>query len=206
MLLVGNLAVVIKPAEGTKKEAEHFAELMEMSAPEYFPDLLGRKFKELFKVLFLERENLFSHEHVVFAFYENSTAGMLLGYDWRTKEREEKRTGWLMLKTLGFDFLKQLPAFISAASGPGKLEKSDYYISNVAVYPEFRERGIGKALMLKAEELARESGAKRIALDVEKDNEVAIAVYKKLGYSFEREHSIELGGKRYEFYRMVKGL
>lgn len=61
--------------------------------------------------------------------------------------------------------------------------------------------------MLKAEKLAGESGAKRIALDVEKDNEIAIAVYKKLGYTIEREHEVELeGGRRYGFYRMVKPL
>lgn len=110
------------------------------------------------------------------------------------------------MKSLGFDFLRKLPGFISSTSGSGRLEKGDYYVSNVAVYPEFRGRGIGKALMLEAERLAMESGAKRIALDVEMENEIAIAVYQKLGYSVEREHSIELGGKTYGFYRMVKGL
>jgi len=60
--------------------------------------------------------------------------------------------------------------------------------------------------MLKAEELAREKNSKRLSLDVEVDNEVAIAVYKKLGYTVEREHEIELGGKKYEFYRMVRPL
>ncbi|NJE00920.1 N-acetyltransferase [Thermococcus sp. JdF3] len=198
--------MVLKAGEGKKTEAEHFAGLMEISAPEYFPALLGPRFSEMFKTLFLEKENLFSHEHVIFAVYENRIAGMLLGYDWKVKEREEKRTGWLMLKTLGFDFLRQLPAFISAASGSGKLEEGDYYISNVAVYPEFRGKGIGKALMLKAEELAEQSGARRVALDVEKDNENAIRIYKRLGYSVEREHSIELGGRRYRFYRMTKPL
>ncbi|WP_367883882.1 N-acetyltransferase [Thermococcus peptonophilus] len=71
--------------------------------------------------------------------------GMLLSYSWRSKHKEEGKTGWLMLKVLGFDFLKRLPAFISARSGGGKLEEDDYYISNVAVYPEFRGKKIGKA-------------------------------------------------------------
>lgn len=198
--------VVIEPAKGTREEAEHFAELMHISAPEYFPDLLGKKFKEFFVRAFLEKGNLFSHEHVFFAKFEGKIAGMLLSYDWRAKKREETGTGWLMMKVLGFDFLKQLPAFISATSGSGKLEEGDYYISNIAVYPEFRGKKIGKTLMLKAEELAREKNSKRLALDVEVDNEVAIAVYKKLGYTVKREHEIELGGKKYRFYRMVKPL
>ncbi|QDA31379.1 N-acetyltransferase [Thermococcus indicus] len=198
--------IILTTGEGKKTEAEHFVRLMEISAPEYFPALLGPKFREVFERLFIEKANLFSHEHVVFAVYEGQIAGMLLSYDWKTKEREEKRTGWLMMKTLGFDFLKRLPAFLSAGGGSGRLEEGDYYVSNVAVYPEFRGRKIGKALMLKAEELARESGAKRIALDVERENKVAIAVYKKLGYSVEREHTVGLEGRTYEFYRMVKEL
>ncbi|WP_148882258.1 GNAT family N-acetyltransferase [Thermococcus aciditolerans] len=196
--------IVLKAGEGKKTEAEHFARLMEISAPEYFPALLGPKFSELFKRLFLEKENLFSHEHVVFAIYGGQIAGMILSYDWKTRGREEKRTGWLMMKSLGFDFLRKLPAFISSTSGSRRLEREDYYISNVAVYQEFQGRDIGKTLMLEAERLARELNAKRIALDVEVDNERAIAIYKKLGYSVEREHSVELEGKTYMFYRMVK--
>lgn len=194
--------IVLKAGEGKKTEAEHFARLMEISAPEYFPALLGPRFSELFKRLFLEKQNLFSHEHVVFAIYRGQIAGMLLSCDWKVKEREEKRTGWLMMKSLGFDFLRKLPGFISSTSGSGRLEKGDYYVSNVAVYPEFR----GKALMLEAERLAQECEAERIVLDVERGNERAIAIYKKLGYSVEREHSLELEGKTYEFYRMAKEL
>ncbi|AEK72049.1 acetyltransferase [Thermococcus sp. 4557] len=198
--------IVLKAGEGKKTEAEHFARLMEISAPEYFPALLGPRFSELFRRLYIEKANLFSHEHVVFAIYRGQIAGMLLSYDWKVKEMEEKRTGWLMMKSLGFDFLRKLPGFISSTSGSGRLERGDYYVSNVAVYPEFRGKGIGKALMLEAERLAKESGAERIVLDVERDNERAIAIYKKLGYSVEREHSVELEGRTYEFYRMVKGL
>ncbi|NJE04700.1 GNAT family N-acetyltransferase [Thermococcus sp. M36] len=198
------MKAIVSPSKGTPEEAKHFARLMRLSAPEYFPALLGPKFAEVFEKLFMEKKNLFSHEHVVFARFEGKIAGMLLSYDWRSKKKEETRTGWLMMKTLGFDFLKQLLAFISSISGSGRLGEGDYYISNIAVYQEFRGKKIGKALMLEAERLARESEAKRLALDVERDNEIAIAVYKKLGYTIEREHEIELGRKKYEFYRMVK--
>ncbi|WP_258084883.1 GNAT family N-acetyltransferase [Thermococcus thermotolerans] len=177
---------------------------MKISAPEYFPALLGPKFRKVFERLFIEKANLFSHEHVIFAVYGDQVAGMLLSYDWKAKEREEKRTGWLMLKVLGHDFLKRLPAFIRATRGSGRLENGDYYVSNIAVYPDFRGKGIGKALMLEAERLALKCGAERIVLDVEQGNEEAIAFYRRLGYSVERKHSIELEGKTYEFYRMAK--
>lgn len=73
--------LIIKPAKGTGEEAKHFARLMEISAPEYFPALLGPKFQGVFEKLFIEKANLFSHEHVVFAVYKGQIAGMLLSYD-----------------------------------------------------------------------------------------------------------------------------
>lgn len=197
------MSLKIFPAKGNREEAEHFARLMGVSAPQYFPALLGPRFRDVFEALFLEKENLFSHEHVVFAVCDEEIAGMLLGYDWKTRKREEKRTGWLMVKILGFDFLKKLPGFISASLGSGRFGKEDYYISNVAVYPEFRGRKIGKSLMIHVEKMARET-ARRMVLDVERENGMAIAVYKKLGYAIKGEHSVKLGGRRFWFYRMVK--
>ncbi|WP_231855833.1 hypothetical protein [Thermococcus peptonophilus] len=47
--------VTIEPAEGTDEEAEHFVELMRISAPEYFPSLLGEKFKEFFEIAFMKK-------------------------------------------------------------------------------------------------------------------------------------------------------
>ncbi len=83
---------------------------------------------------------------MVFAKYDGRIVGILLGYSWRSKYNKEEKTGWLLLKILGFDFLKRLPAFISARSGgSGKLDEGDYYIGNIAVYPEFRGKKIGKA-------------------------------------------------------------
>lgn len=60
--------------------------------------------------------------------------------------------------------------------------------------------------MLHAEEMAKERGAERMALDVEKDNETAIAVYRKLGCSIEREYGVKLEGRKYRFYRRMEQL
>ncbi len=48
-------------------------------------------------------------------------------------------------------------------------------------------------------------GAERIVLDVEKDNIMAISVYKKMGYEMVKEFSILLRkDKILHFYRMSK--
>ena len=64
-----------------------------------------------------------------------------------------------------------------------RVENNEYYISNVAVYPEFRGAKLGTNLILKMEEEAKSSGAGKIVLDVDIDNEGAIRLYNRLGYS-----------------------
>lgn len=67
-------------------------------------------------------------------------------------------------------------------------------ISNLAVHPAYRRRGIGRALLAAAEAFAAAHGAERVLLDVHADNEPAVALYQAEGYRvfhrytvFERE-------------------
>lgn len=55
----------------------------------------------------------------------------------------------------------------------------------IAIRKEYRGKGIGSALMEKAEEYARERGCRRMELEVFGKNENAIALYKKRGYETE---------------------
>lgn len=57
-----------------------------------------------------------------------------------------------------------------------------WYLNVVAVYPEFRGRGIGSSLLGKAEEIARLSGAPRTSLLVEEANGGALQLYLKHGF------------------------
>lgn len=58
------------------------------------------------------------------------------------------------------------------------LAAGSWYLNALAIYPEFRSRGLGKA-----EALARDAGADRISLIVVSANEGACAFYRKLGFS-----------------------
>ncbi len=60
---------------------------------------------------------------------------------------------------------------------------TDYaYVSDVIVLPAYREKGVGKALLLAAEEHAVRCGATTIVLGVLAKNAAAIGLYKKVGF------------------------
>ena len=55
-------------------------------------------------------------------------------------------------------------------------------LQNIAVSPSARGKGIGEALLKKAEENAKELGAEVSFLEVRVSNAPAIGLYKKFGY------------------------
>ena len=57
------------------------------------------------------------------------------------------------------------------------------YISNVAVAPAMRRRGVADALILALTEIARERGLSFVTLEVRQSNEAAIRLYEKHGFT-----------------------
>ena len=56
------------------------------------------------------------------------------------------------------------------------------YIWIIALLPEYRGKGLGKYLMLKAHENCQKANVDQMILDVTVDNFIAFNLYKKLGY------------------------
>lgn len=67
------------------------------------------------------------------------------------------------------------------------------YIANVAVFPEARKKGVGKALIQRVFGLASDEGLSFVSLEVRESNIPAISLYKKMGFKTE--------GRRKNFYR-----
>ena len=57
------------------------------------------------------------------------------------------------------------------------------YITNVAVFPEYRRRGAGKELLTACLNEAAAHGAVKMLLEVRKTNVAAISLYKSFGFS-----------------------
>ena len=130
---------------------------------------------------------------------------MVLGYAWQEKRRENLKTGFLLIKKLGSGLLRKPLILKKFNTTVGRLCKGEYYLSNIAVYPRYRGKGLGKKLILEFEKRARNMGVEKIILDVEKDNLAALSFYKSLGFSTISEFSIFLQiDKTLFFNRMVK--
>lgn len=69
------------------------------------------------------------------------------------------------------------------------------WLNYVAVAPEHRHLGLGRAIMKEAERLLREAGCPKINLQVRAANEGAIEFYRRLGFALDEVVSM---GKRLE--------
>ncbi|HEX6366150.1 MAG TPA: GNAT family N-acetyltransferase [Agromyces sp.] len=75
--------------------------------------------------------------------------------------------------------------------GPSS-DTSSWWVWDIAVHEAFRGRGIGRATMLLAEDVARSQGAKSIRLNVFAYNTPAIRLYDGLGYETASLHKQKL--------------
>uniref|UniRef100_A0A832I7C5 GNAT family N-acetyltransferase n=1 Tax=Pseudothermotoga hypogea TaxID=57487 RepID=A0A832I7C5_9THEM len=188
------------------EDGPDFSELFLISAP-FFVELFKDDTKRVLKNLFVSPRNLFSFQHVCFAEIDGQIAGMILSYSWETHRKEYLRTGRLFFRVLGFKMLRIFRVLLRLNAELCKLAESDYYISNLAVYPRFRGIGIGRLLMEKAEEDAKKIGSRRLVLEVEESNTIALSLYRKLGFEVVEKFRTKLSKDHsLNFCRMIKPL
>lgn len=66
-------------------------------------------------------------------------------------------------------------------------------ITNIAVHPDHRRKGMGRAVTLALMQEARKMGLLQMSLEVRASNGAAIALYERLGFS--------VAGRRKHFYK-----
>ncbi len=67
-------------------------------------------------------------------------------------------------------------------------EEEEYiYLDDLSVTKDYRNKGIGTSLIKRSEEYAKELGIHSIYLHVEKSNDSAFRLYKRLGYTINEE-------------------
>lgn len=76
-------------------------------------------------------------------------------------------------------------------------------LASIAVHPAWRQRGLGWALLDDAIRIGRAAGALWLALNVDKDQAVAVRMYRKRGFGASRR-SLEDGILRLEMLRRLR--
>lgn len=89
----------------------------------------------------------------------------------------------------------------SEEMGDESLEIERIYIKN-----KFQKHGLGKYLLKKAIEIAKEDNKKKIWLGVWEQNENAIAFYQKMGFVQTAAHSFYMGDEEQTDFIMTKTL
>ena len=151
---LGSMRKGILVYNSTPHDSDDFANLLMLSSPRLFPALLGTKASDILKSLFRHRHNLFSFQHCCFIKMGSRNAGMALSYDWQTARQERLRTGLLLFKYLKAKLFARLFTILRVNTVLGEIEDGEYYISNLAVYPEYQGKGLGTRLLLMAEDKA----------------------------------------------------
>jgi len=193
--------------KGFPEDAQDFTNLSLLSDPVFCHAIFGFGARSVIQNLFRQRKNLFSFEHSYFIEVDGKNAGTILGYDGKSETEESWRTGLLMIKYMKMGFFTKIPSLLKALSAVGRVENNEYYISNLAVYPEFRGHKLGTNLLLRAEEEAKSCGAEKMALDVSVNNQGAIRLYNRLGYSIVgKPRRAKISRKVFAFFGMGKKL
>ena len=188
-------------------DSKNVSDLIYITSPNLFLYMFGRKARDILSYLFRRKYNLFSYKHSTITEINGDIAGMILSYGYEAIEKESKNTGRLILKYYGIFFIFNVFNLLKIAKIIADLTSNDYYISNIAVFGQYRGYGIGKRLIEYANGEAKKLNKLHIALDVERNNKNAIEFYHHLGFK-------NTGVKKVDFWfnreitllRMVKDL
>jgi len=107
------------------------------------------------------------------------------------KIEELTRLFWEEPEQMTFDMkfkIHELPAYIAESNGKligfiaHKPLKKSMLIAALAVLPKYQGAGVGKALIRKVEEKARQLSKKKLLVSTSNDDLPALAFYQKLGF------------------------
>ncbi len=171
--------IAIRPA--TPADATHLACFVDM-ASEGLALHLWEKMKTPGQTLFevgrsraLREEGSFSYRNAHMAEIEGAVAGALVGY--QIAEVHDRS-----LRTAGDQKAPPLPEFVQGLVELESMAPLHWYVNILATYPEYRGRGVGKALLTHADKLGGAMSAKGMALIVASENGGARRLYEKAGY------------------------
>ncbi len=204
------MSQTIRAAQPTATEASAFADLSNLASGNLQQQLIGRRTQHVLSEMFKQPGNLHTYDNAQFALVNGAIAGMLCAYSAERKHEQDGPTNTLYMRSMGLALPRLLWGIFSLRPLINFLDQTSpqsYYVLYLAVYPQYQGRGLGKALLARAEENARAAAARTLELDVDINNTVALNAYQKHGMTIAASSpTIRHEGKRIGLYRMVKHL
>jgi ribosomal protein S18 acetylase RimI-like enzyme len=130
----------------------------------------------------------FSHRLVDLAEVDGIPAGLLLSMPGRDLAGLELPMVGYLLRLYGLGGTLRFLALALRVAGATEATRSEYYVSNLAVFPAYRGQGLGRLLLERAEQKARLAGLNTCSLTVEMDNHQARSLYERVGYRVVKTH------------------
>ena len=124
----------------------------------------------------MREEGAFSYRNAHIAEVDSAVAGGLVGY--RIEPGHD-----VSVRMPDPAEAAKIPAFLRPVIELEQLAGDHWYVNILATYPEMRGKGVGAALLAKADALGRHAAAVGTALIVDADNAPALRVYASAGYA-----------------------
>jgi ribosomal protein S18 acetylase RimI-like enzyme len=158
---------------------------------------------------FVKGNNRFSFRLTSLAEIDGRTAGLLLSFPGRDMFKLVLPMSWQILNLYNPWEMLRLAARAPMAVDGEETRPDEFYVSHLAVMPEFRNQGVGRSLLSHAEGLAMAAGLKKCSLCVDMDNPAAQNLYLSQGYHVVKTVSTPRLKTRLHtrgYHRMVKPL
>lgn len=150
--------------------------------------------RQVIENFYKQPKNMLSYQYVDVAEDKNGIVGLILSYPWEFVPRLCKPIIEEMpkvYKTSQEDFNNKVIPMVKSKDK----RFGEYYVDSIAVYPEYRRRGIAGELLKVAKIKSLTYGFDKIFLTVKLGNKKAVSLYKKRGYNVKK--SISSAGFEY---------
>lgn len=137
---------------------------------------------EVFTKLFAQTQNRFSHEFSSVLALENKVVGLLLAYPASLLATLSTTMARQLREVIGLGGMARLLARSAPLMTIKEYELDEFYIFTVSVDPRFQSRGLGKQLLMCAEDRARAAELRKCSLGVTVDNVGAVRLYQRYNY------------------------
>jgi ribosomal protein S18 acetylase RimI-like enzyme len=131
--------------------------------------------------LFSLNAGRFGYGSAFVAEWDRQPLGMMVSFPGADLNRLNLSVARYLPRALGWNLFGFVARTLSLANIK-ESEADEYYVSNLAILPAAQRRGLGKHLLLHADEQARTLGLAKCSLTVAIENHTALRLYKRQGY------------------------